>query len=95
MKKLLIILIFLLGCTDPEVTPDEPDDTFYPCNIDSTHPYFQGIKPDHTSNVRAGHIIYEYDCIPVDWTNENRSVTIDWQFDTCWAYKITEDNECK
>ena len=92
MKKSLIILIILFSCSDPEIVPDKPD-VFYPCDIESTPPYFNGIEPDDTNTYSDGHIVYIYNCVQVDGYSDNRSVRITWKFDTCWAYNRDVD-EC-
>ena len=90
MKKLFIILIILLGCSDPEVEPDK-DDVFYPCNIESTPLYFKEIEPDDVEIKSKGHIVYIYYCVPYHDSANMRSVLMTWKFDGCWAYTVDVD----
>lgn len=92
MKKLLILLVFLIGCSDPEVIPE--DDTFYPCDIESTPPYFNGVEPDDIDTYSNGRVVYTYNCVYIEGYEDNKSVIITWTFDTCWAYK-REVDDCR
>jgi len=102
-NTLLILAIFILGCSDPEVIPDcpepevtqeEEDKVWNPCDIDSEPPYFMEIVPDNIKVHSKGHIVYNYDCIPYHDSDNMRSASMVWKFDGCWAFNMVVD-KCK